>query len=223
MEEHHSQTTPFDLSMPVLRQLVIPKILESLQRPLPVINGFILRWKKVTGLWCWGILLLSHGFHWKLLDYFPFALHFPVVYCIHSVVADLTLEERTCRNLLFNSCMLGDLGLARWSPPLLFSPFPPPRALITYNIKISEMFYELLEEQYISQVCHFLVIGYLLQCLSIVWQHCKLPLGRSEAKISSQEEAVLRYWYMATTLPHMFQFWQLASYAFFWIDWTCIL
>lgn len=54
--------------------------------------------------------------------------------CNHSVVADLTLEERTCRNLLFNSCMLGDLGLARWRPPLLFSPFPPPRALITWNI-----------------------------------------------------------------------------------------
>lgn len=49
------------------------------------------------------------------------------------VVADLTLEESTCLNLLFSSCMLGDLGLARWSPPLLFSPFPPPSARITWR------------------------------------------------------------------------------------------
>lgn len=51
---------------------------------------------------------------------------------IQIVVADLTLEERTCLNLLFSSCMLGDLGLARWSPPLLFSPFAPPNARITW-------------------------------------------------------------------------------------------
>lgn len=51
------------------------------------------------------------------------------------VVADLTLEERTCLNLLFSSCMLGDLGLARWRPPLLFSPFPPPNARITWRTK----------------------------------------------------------------------------------------
>lgn len=49
------------------------------------------------------------------------------------VVADLTLEERTCLNLLFSSCMFGDLGLARWRPPLLFSPFPPPSARLTWR------------------------------------------------------------------------------------------
>lgn len=56
--------------------------------------------------------------------------------CHQRVVADLTLEERTCLNLLFSSCMLGDLGLARWRPPLLFSPFPPPSARITWNAGI---------------------------------------------------------------------------------------
>lgn len=53
--------------------------------------------------------------------------------CDQRVVADLTLEERTCLNLLFSSCMLGDLGLARWRPPLLFSPLPPPSARITWR------------------------------------------------------------------------------------------
>lgn len=170
--------------MPLWRQLVIPKILLSLQRPLPVINGFILWWKKVTGLLCWSIPLLSCDFHRKLLDYFPFALHFFLAYCNHSVVADLTLEERTCRNLLFNSCMLGDLGLARWRPPLLFSPFPPPRALITCDIK---------QYQKCSMSCwriktlvkaiyfiyHFLIIDIIKQYLSIVWKQCKLALERS--------------------------------------------
>lgn len=74
-----------------------------------------------------GISLEALGFSSNCMAFF-------VLSCNHSVVADLTLEERTCLNLLFNSCMLGDLGLARWSPPLLFSPFPPPRALITWNI-----------------------------------------------------------------------------------------
>lgn len=46
----------------------------------------------------------------------------------HSAVADLTLDDSTCRNLLFNSCMFGLFGLARCSPPFLFSPFPPPSA-----------------------------------------------------------------------------------------------
>lgn len=49
----------------------------------------------------------------------------------HRVAADLTLEERTCRNRLFSSCMFGDLGLARWSPPFLFSPLVPPSARLT--------------------------------------------------------------------------------------------
>lgn len=53
--------------------------------------------------------------------------------CIQRVVADLTLEDRTCLNLLFSSCMLGDLGLARWRPPRLFSPFTPPSARNTCN------------------------------------------------------------------------------------------
>lgn len=48
-------------------------------------------------------------------------------------VDDLTLEERTCLNLLFSSCMLGDLGRARWRPPLRFSPLPPPSARTTWN------------------------------------------------------------------------------------------
>ncbi len=49
----------------------------------------------------------------------------------HHQVADLTLEDKTCRNLLFNSCMFGLFGLARCSPPFLFSPFPPPSARLT--------------------------------------------------------------------------------------------
>lgn len=53
--------------------------------------------------------------------------------CIQRVVADLTLEDRTCLNLLFSSCMLGDLGLARWRPPRLFSPFTPPSARNTWS------------------------------------------------------------------------------------------
>lgn len=53
--------------------------------------------------------------------------------CLQRVVADLTLEDRTCLNLLFSSCMLGDLGLARWRPPRLFSPFTPPSARNTWS------------------------------------------------------------------------------------------
>lgn len=72
---------------------------------------------------------------WRFSFYFRHVpgcrLSFFSPYCTQMVVADLTLEERTCLNLLFSSCMLGDLGLARWSPPLLFSPFPPPSARIT--------------------------------------------------------------------------------------------
>lgn len=72
---------------------------------------------------------------WRFSSYFRHVpgcrLSFFSPYCTQMVVADLTLEERTCLNLLFSSCMLGDLGLARWSPPLLFSPFPPPSARIT--------------------------------------------------------------------------------------------
>lgn len=74
----------------------------------------------------------SSFFSLKLLSRRRDAIVLPTSPCNQMVVADLTLDDRTCLNLLFSSCMLGDLGLARWRPPLLFSPFPPPSARTTW-------------------------------------------------------------------------------------------
>lgn len=59
------------------------------------------------------------------------AVTFVTKHIIQRAVVDFTLEDSTCRNLLFNSCMFGLFGLARCKPPFLFSPFPPPRARLT--------------------------------------------------------------------------------------------
>lgn len=102
-----------------------------LLRPLSVNQGVIPRLNKVPDPPGIDVALLSPALPPEAREFFSACVALAVLSGNHNVVADLTLEERTCRNLLFNSCMLGDLGLARWRPPLLFSPFPPPRALTT--------------------------------------------------------------------------------------------
>lgn len=132
-------TSSFQKSSPARKALFHPSDQDSLcsREALITTHTPHMSFHASNGSICPNIKLFLWFFFpvWRFSSYFRHVpgcrLSFFSPYCTQMVVADLTLEERTCLNLLFSSCMLGDLGLARWSPPLLFSPFPPPSARIT--------------------------------------------------------------------------------------------